>query len=455
MDQKPDPHEKLKAEIRKDVEEKLAARHEDGKPSTSSSDQTSDDDVQALEAEIRKQVEAEIEGKRQQVQQEVAGNDKPANASKPDDTDDAKPVDQDELKTGDKSDGESADTDAGAGEKIAGEPADKGTAIGKKKRTGDSRTGVTRRGPGKGAKPAGKGTAFRGAARGKKKSAVNAKIAKQLQSATGNKKHAARLLEEKQVIDSHFRKRQMVIYVVITTVTIVAAIILLQATRNRGNSIPDEPRNKSLPFATVGQPAPPPAGHSQTMEPSPALRALMDEAKELVAVGKFKESIKLFQDHIYDEPVEKLLCEQAIGQLIAERDHADRGSPRWKKVYAQARELISQALNTKDAEKIVEALMLVQTFNKLSGKDRDRAEELLSKLGRKHFEMTGRMPPDLRRVSDPGAAVPREPGDGGAVDDWDLPREPGDGGAVDDWDLPPRPAPDDDWEAGTDLDVDE
>ena len=455
MDQKPDAHEQLKAKIRKDVEEKLAARHEGGEPSTSSDDQTPDDDIQALEAEIRKQVEAEIESKRRQLQQEADGNDKPANASKPADKDDAKPVDQDELKTGDqddgepadtdaesgdKSDGESADTDAGAGDKSDRAPADKGTAIGKKKRTGNSSAGVTRRGAGKGAKPAGKGTAFGGAARGKKKPAVNAKIAKQLQSSTGKKKHAARLLEEKQVIDSHFRKRQMVIYAVITTATIVAAIAILQATRNRDNSTPDEPRNKNLPLATVVQPAPPPDDHSQAMEPSPALRALMDEAKELVAVGKFKESIKLFQDHIYDEPLDKLLCERAIGKLIDERDRVDRGSPRWQKVHAQARELILQAFNTKDAEKIVQALMLVQTFNKRSGRDRDRAEELLSKLGRKHFEMTGRMPPDLRRGSDPGAAVPREPGGGGAVDDWDL---------------PPRPASDDDWETGTDLDVDE
>jgi hypothetical protein len=454
MDQKPDADEQLKAEIRKDVEEKLAARREGGEPSTSSSDQTSDDDVQALEAEIRKQVEAEIEDKRQQVQREADGNDKPAKASKPADKDDAKPGDKDELKTGDKddaepddtaaesgdkSDNEPADTDAGAGDKSAGEPADKGTAIGKKKRTGDSSAGVKRPGAGKGAKPAGKGTTS-GAARGKKKPAVNATIAKQLQSSTGNKKHAARLLEEKQVIDRHFRKRQMVIYAMITTVTIAAAIAILQVARNRDNSTPDEPRDKNLSLATVVQPAPPPDDHSQTIEPSPALRALMDEAKELVAVGKFKESIKLFQDHIYDKPVDKVLCERAIGQLIAERDRVDRGSPRWQKVHAQARELISQAFNTKDAEKIVQALTLVQTFNKRSGKDRDRAEELLHNLGRIHFEMTGRMPPDLRRGSDPGAAVPRKPGDGGAVDDWDL---------------PPRPASDDDWEAGTDLDVDE
>jgi hypothetical protein len=298
---------------------------------------------------------------------------------------------------------------------------------------------VTRPGAGKGAKPAGKGTAS-GAARGKKKPVVNATIAKQLQSSTGNKKHAARLREEKQVIDSHFRKRQMVIYVMITMATIAAAIAILQATRNRDNSTPVEPRNKNLPLATVVQPAPPPDDPSQAIEPSPAMRALMGEAKELVAVGKFKESIKLFQDHIYDDPVDELLCERAIGQLIAERDRVDRGSPRWQKVYAQARELILQAKNTKDAEKIVQALTLVQTFNKRSGKDRDRAEELLRNLGRIHFEMTGRIPPDLRRGSDPGAAVPREPGDGGAVDDWDL---------------PPRPASDDDWEAGTDLDVDE
>jgi hypothetical protein len=466
MDHKPDAHEKLKAEVRKDVEEKLAAaRYESGEPSTSSSDQTPDEDLQALEAEIRQQVEAEIEGKRQQVQQEADGNDKPANAPKPADKDDAKPVDQDELKTGDKSGGEPADKVAESGDKSGGEPADKGTAIGEKKRTGDSSTGVTRRGARKGAKPAGKGTSFGGGARGKKKPTFNATIAKKLQSATGNKKHAARLLEEKQVIDSHFRKRQMVMYATITMATIGVAIFILQATRNRDNSASEEPRNKNLQLAIVDQPAPPPVDYSQAMEPSPALRALMDEAKELVAVGKFKESIKLFQDHIYDEPVDKLLCERAIGKLIDERDRVDRGSPRWQKVHAQARELILQARDTKDAEKIVQALTLVQTFNKRSGKDRDRAEELLSKLGRKHFEMTGTIPPDLRRGSDPGAAVPREPGDGGAVDDWDLrrgsdpgaavPREPGDGGAVDDWDLPPRPASDEDWETGTDLDVDE
>ena len=179
-----------------------------------------------LKAEIRKQVEAEIEDKRQQVQQEADGNDKPANASKPADKDDAKPVNQDDgepadtdTESGDKNDGEPADTDAGASDKSDGEPTDKATAKGEKKRTGDSRAGVTRPGAGKGAKPAGKGTAS-GAARGKKKPAVNATIAKQLQSATGNKKHAARLLEEKQVIDRHFRKRQMVIYVVITMATI-------------------------------------------------------------------------------------------------------------------------------------------------------------------------------------------------------------------------------------------
>ena len=83
MDQKPDADEQLKAEIRKDVEEKLAARNEGGEPSTSSSDQTSDDDIQALEAEIRKQVEAEIEGKRQQAQQKADGNDKSADSPKP------------------------------------------------------------------------------------------------------------------------------------------------------------------------------------------------------------------------------------------------------------------------------------------------------------------------------------------------------------------------------------
>ena len=401
-----------------------------------------------LKAEIRKQVEAEIEDKRQQVQQEADGNDKPANASKPADKDDAKPVNQDDgepadtdTESGDKNDGEPADTDAGASDKSDGEPTDKATAKGEKKRTGDSRAGVTRPGAGKGAKPAGKGTAS-GAARGKKKPAVNATIAKQLQSATGNKKHAARLLEEKQVIDRHFRKRQMVIYVVITMATITAAIAILQATRNRDNSTPDEPRNKNLPLATVSQPAPPPDDHrfainssgvripSQAIGPSPALRALIDEAKKLVAVGKFKESIKLFQDHIYDEPLDKLLCEQAMDQLIAERDRVDGGSPRWQKVHVQARELILQASNTKDAEKIVQALTLVQTFNKRPGNDRDRAAELLSELGRIHFEMTGRTPPDLRRGSGPGAGLPREPGDDGAVDDWDL---------------PPRPAADDDW----------
>ena len=140
--------------------------------------------------------------------------------------------------------------------------------------------------------------------------------------------------------------------------TITAAIAILQATRNRDNSTPDEPRNKNLPLATVSQPAPPPDDHrfainrsgvripSQAIEPSPALRALIDDAKQLVAVGKFKESIKLFQDHIYDEPLDKLLCEQAMDQLIEERDHVDRGSPRWQKVHVQARELILQASNT-------------------------------------------------------------------------------------------------------------
>lgn len=428
MEQEPDAHEQLKAEILKDVEEKLAAGEEADVPSASSSDQTADDGFQDLEAEVRKKVEAEIENKCQEIQPSADGNDKTRNLPKPMDNEDAKTVNKDELKPGDKSDEEAAEKDAKVGEKSDGEAAEKTTAKGKKRKIGNASAAVAR-GAGKGDKSAGKKNVS-GAARGKKKPAVNAMLAKQLKAATGNKKHSARLLEEKQMIDSHFRKRQMVIYVMITTITIVAAIVIFLVARNRDNSAPGEPRNENRTFASVGQTAPPQDDQGQAMEPSPALRVLMGEAKEFVALGKFKESIKLFQDHIYDDPLDKLLCEQEIKELIAERDHVDRGSLRWQKVHAQARELILQASNTKDAEKIIQALSIVRTFNRRSGNDRDRAEELLRKLGRIHFNMTGRMPPDLRRSSDPGAGVPQEPADEGAVDTLDL---------------SPRPAGDVDW----------
>ena len=411
MDQKPDAHEQLKAEILKDVEEKIAAQHEDGEPSASSSEQTADDGSQALEAEIREQAEA----KRQQAQQKADGNDKPPPVSKPADKDGASP----------------ADNDAESGDRGDDEAADKGTAKDRKQEAGGGGAGV-KRSAGKGARRAGKGAAP-DAARGKKKSGVSAKVAKQLQSATGNKKHAARLLEEKQVIDSHFRKWQMVMYVMISMGTIAAAVVIFQVARNRDNSAPAEPVTRNLPPPTVVQPAPPPDDRDPAMEPSPALRALMDEAKELVAMGKFKESIKLFEDHIHDAPSEKPLCERAMDQLIAERDHLDRGSPRWRKVHKQARELIAPASDTRDVKAIVRALTLVRTFNERPGKDRDRAEELLRKLDRIHFKMTGITAPDSPRGSGPGAAVPPEPGDGGAVDGREL--------------LPPRGI-EDDWDAG-------
>ena len=199
MEQEPDAHEQLKAEILKDVEEKLAAGEEADVPSASSSDQTADDGFQDLEAEVRKKVEAEIENKCQEIQPSADGNDKTRNLPKPMDNEDAKTVNKDELKPGDKSDEEAAEKDAKVGEKSDGEAAEKTTAKGKKRKIGNASAGVAR-GAGKGVKSAGKKNVS-GAARGKKKPAVNAMLAKQLKAATGNKKHSARLLEEKQMIE--------------------------------------------------------------------------------------------------------------------------------------------------------------------------------------------------------------------------------------------------------------